>query len=96
VPADLVPVFGTHLTRSLGTRDHSTARQRAVAAVAQLFEHWQDVRRTMAAKWNGKEIDDLLPFDLIGADREKLDKFEGELSSEDRARFQARLAFPCK
>jgi integrase len=92
VPTDLIPVFGTHLTRSLATRDHSVARQRAVATAARVLEHWEEVRRTMSAKWRGKEIGELLTEDMIGADRGELDKFEAGLTPEDRARFRGRLA----
>ncbi len=46
----------------------------------------------MAARWNGKEIGDLQADDMIGADREKLDRFEALLSDEDRTRFRYRLS----
>lgn len=36
IPSPLVPLFGTHLTRSLKTRDYQLARQRAIMAAARL------------------------------------------------------------
>ena len=92
VPADLIHIFGSHLTKSLETRDHLTARQRAVAAAARVMAHWDEVRRTMSARWKGKEIGELLPADMVGADRKELASFEAALTPEDRARFRNRLS----
>lgn len=49
IPADLAPLLGSHLTRSLKTRDYGEARRRAVRAVARLHTCWQEAEGAMAS-----------------------------------------------
>ncbi len=61
IPADLVAAFGaTHLTRSLGTRDHATALRRAINAAAMLGDAWDEVRLKMGGEYRHwtEEVDE--------------------------------------
>ncbi len=38
----------------------------------------------MVARWKGKEIGELMPADMVGADHKELDRFEAGLTQEGR------------
>ena len=64
IPADLSPYLGIHLTRTLHTRDHAIARQRANLAVASLYGFWVEARGIVSEIWMGKPVGEVVPMDL--------------------------------
>lgn len=47
IPAELALLLGSHLTRTLETRDYGLARRRAILAAARLQTCWQEAWRAM-------------------------------------------------
>lgn len=84
VPVGLAALFGSHLTRTLKTRDYSEARRRAVLAAARLQTCWQEAWRAMA--------DPLLTADdLIRLDRARVHADVVRLSAAVRAQLRAQI-----
>ena len=55
VPVDLAPLLGTHLTRSLATRDYALARRLAIQAAAAMANVWHGARQRMGGRFvNGE------------------------------------------
>lgn len=90
VPAALGIVLGSHLTRSLRTRDYDLARRRAVRAAARLQACWEEAWRDMDDRW--RRAGALLTAeDLIRADRARLHAQLAAFSASFRARIDAEL-----
>jgi len=83
IPVGLRPLFGSHLTRTLQTRDYAVARRRAVMAAARLQACWQEVWRTMATA-TGLPLDLLTAEDLIRADRDRVGAVLARLAASMR------------
>ena len=83
IPVGLTPLFGSHLTRTLQTRDYGVARRRAVLAAARLQACWQEVWRAMATA-TGLPTDLLTAEDLIRADRDRVGAMLARLAASMR------------
>jgi integrase len=90
VPADLKPIFNSHVVRSLQAATPAAARLRAIRAAAAAPAIWHEVR-TMIADFLGKPLDLLQPGDLVGCDRKTALADIERLSPEARRQLRARL-----
>ena len=72
VPSDLVPRLGSHLTRSLKTRDYQLARQLAVQAAAQYGREWGEMRSGMDIPGLPKPIEEMSGEELREMGTERL------------------------
>ena len=84
VPTDLAPSLGSHLTRSLRTRDYQTGRRRALLAAATLSEEWERVRARMQLDENPKPIEAMTSADFIELGGDKIFAIGDQASPEGR------------
>lgn len=89
IPADIADAFGaTHLTRSLSTRDHPTARRRAVLATAAFHGVWLEARAMAADRAKVVALQEFAALPEI----EQLRRLARmNLSDEDRRTLKARI-----
>ena len=88
VPAGLHAILGSHLTRSLKTRDYQQARRRAVQAAARLQACWQEAWHAMGV---GSADTLLTAEDFIRADRQRVRATMAAMSQDMRARLAANI-----
>ncbi len=88
IPSAFRPILGTHLTRSLKTRDYNLARRRAVLAAARLQGCWQEAWCAMDDHPPGSF---LTAEDFIRADRQRVRANLLSLSAAVRACLSGRI-----
>ena len=93
VPTDLSRYLGIHLTRTLHTRDHAIARQRANLAVASLQGFWNEARMVVSDVWMGKSVDEVGPDEIHQAsiDRKRAVADIEALGQEAKVRLKHKL-----
>jgi integrase len=84
IPADLAPLLGSHLTRTLETRDYGLARRRAILAAARLQACWQETWRTMDRETYESIVENLRRRDRLRLQAE-LQRFDTALKTELKA-----------
>lgn len=89
IPADIAYAFGaTHLTRSLSTKDHPTARRRAVLATAAFHGVWLEAR---AMAVDRAKVEALQEFAALPEIEQLRRLARMNLSDEDRRILKARI-----